>query len=281
MNRFAFVAVVIMSLLAVVPAFCSDYYVQNPAPAFHSTTLQEGAPLQVAAAAFPGNVSFRLTEVPSMNTYMVAFAGKPGQAASHEGLDYVHTNQNVPHVPVIAAAAGTVAYVRTGCPQSAMFGKNKSLREAGAGWGNHVVLYHGNGIYTRYAHLAPGSIKAKVGDKMAPGDVVGEMGNTGRSETRHLHFELGYKKTYFVANKPSQSFDLVLDPAKFMPVKTPTTFIAEPISNVRSGPATSFEIVSKVNSGAKFKVLEVKGEWYKVTLRDEKLTGWTHKSNVR
>lgn len=281
MNRFAFVALVIMSLLAVVPAFCSDYYVQNPAPAFHSTTLQESAPVQVAAAAFPGNLSFRFTEVPSINTYMVAFAGKPGQAAVHEGLDYVHTNQNVPHVPVIAAAAGTVAYVRTGCPQSTMFGKNKSLREAGAGWGNHVVLYHGNGIYTRYAHLAPGSIKAKVGDKMAPGDVVGEMGNTGRSETRHLHFELGYKKTYFVANKPSQSFDLVLDPAKFMPVKTPTTFISEPISNVRSGPATSFEVVAKVKSGAKFKVLEVKGEWYKVTLIDEELTGWTHKSNVR
>ena len=48
-----------------------------------------------------------------------------------------------------------------------MFGKNASLREAVAGWGNHVVLYHGSGTYTRYAHLALSSIKAKVGDRMA------------------------------------------------------------------------------------------------------------------
>jgi murein DD-endopeptidase MepM/ murein hydrolase activator NlpD len=124
-------------------------------------------------------------------------------------MDFVHNKASVPHVPVIAVAKGTVAYVRTGCPQSCMFAKNKSLREAGAGWGNHLVLYHGNGIYTRYAHLAPGSIKARVGDQMIPGDVVGEMGNSGRSEVRHLHFEVGYKGSYFVAGKPSQSFDLV------------------------------------------------------------------------
>ncbi len=201
------------------PVFCSDYYEQNPAPAFHSTTLQEKSPVQMAAGAFPGNLKWRMEEIPSIMTYKVAFAGTPGKPASHEGMDFVHNKAAVPHVPVIAAARGTVAYVRTGCPQSSMFAHNNSLREAGAGWGNHVVLYHGNGIYTRYAHLAPGSVKAKVGDKMVAGDVVGEMGNSGRSETRHLHFEVGYKKTYFVAGKPSQSFDLVLNPEKFMPVK--------------------------------------------------------------
>jgi murein DD-endopeptidase MepM/ murein hydrolase activator NlpD len=204
-----------MSIVSGVLAFTSDYYAENPAPAFHSTTLQESAPVQTAAAVFPNNLSFRLEEVPSIATYKVAFAGKPGYKASHEGMDFVHNKPAVAHVPVIAAARGTVAYVRTGCPQSAMFGKNASLREAGAGWGNHVVLYHGNGIYTRYAHLAPGSIRAKVGDKMVAGDVIGEMGNSGRSETRHLHFELGYKASYFVASKPSQSFDLVLNPEKF------------------------------------------------------------------
>ncbi|KAF1083512.1 MAG: hypothetical protein GQF41_0290 [Candidatus Rifleibacterium amylolyticum] len=201
------------------PVLSSDYYAQNPAPAFHSTILQESAPVQTAASAFPGNLSWRMQETPSIMTYKVAFAGTPGKPASHEGMDFVHNISSVPHVPVIAAAAGTVAYVRTGCPQSSMFSHNTALREAGAGWGNHVVLYHGNGIYTRYAHLAPGSVKAEVGEKMVAGDVIGEMGNSGRSETRHLHFEVGYKKTYFVASKPSQSFDLVLNPEKFMPIK--------------------------------------------------------------
>ncbi len=283
LSRMMLTVVAAVLLFGCVPAFSSDYYTQNPAPAFHSTTLQESAPVQVAASAFPGNPSFRLQEVPSIATYEVAFSGKPGQPSIHEGLDYVHNNPNVPHVPVIAAAAGTVAYVRTGCPQSTMFGKNKSLREAGAGWGNHVVLYHGNGIYTRYAHLAPGTVKARVGDKMIAGDVVGEMGNTGRSEVRHLHFELGYKKTYFVASKPSQSFDLVLDPAKFMPGSTPTTFVSDPISNVRSGPATSFDVVARAKRGTKLKVLEVNGSWYKVEFVDsgKKSVGWTHKSNVK
>ncbi|MDN5278586.1 MAG: hypothetical protein PWR01_2551, partial [Clostridiales bacterium] len=88
---------------------------------------------------------------------------------------------------------------------------------AGAGWGNHVVLYHGNGVYTRYAHLAPGSIKLRPGDRVKVADVVGEMGNSGRSEVRHLHFEVGYKATYFIAGKPAQSFDLVFPPEKYLP----------------------------------------------------------------
>lgn len=199
-------------------AICSqDYYAQNPAAPFHSTTLQEHAPVQKTAAVFPNNLKWQMSEIPTIDTYRVNFSGKPGQPASHEGMDFVHNKSSVPHVPVIAAAKGTVAYVRTGCPQSCMFGKNQSLREAGAGWGNHVVIYHGNGIYTRYAHLAPGSVKARVGDSVIPGDVLGEMGNSGRSEVRHLHFEVGYKASYFIADKPSQSFDLVLDPAKFFP----------------------------------------------------------------
>ncbi len=219
-SRSLFCAAFIGTLL-LIPAICSaeDYYVEHPAAPFHSTTLQEYAPVQKTAANFPNNLQWRMNEIPTIDTYRVNFSGKPGHPASHEGMDFVHNKATVPHVPVIAVAKGTVAYVRTGCPQSGMFAKNQSLREAGAGWGNHLVLYHGNGIYTRYAHLAPGSIKARVGDKMMPGDVVGEMGNSGRSEVRHLHFEVGYKGSYFVAGKPSQSFDLVLDPAKFFPKK--------------------------------------------------------------
>ena len=218
-RNFVFTSILFVLIAVSMVAAASDYYAQHPADPFHSTTLQEYAPVQKTATAFPNNLSWRMAEIPSIDTYRVNFSGKPGQPASHEGMDFVHNKSAVPHVPVIAAAAGTVAYVRTGCPQSCMFAKNKSLREAGAGWGNHVVVYHGNGIYTRYAHLAPGSVKARVGDKVIPGDVVGEMGNSGRSEVRHLHFEVGYKASYFVSDKPSQSFDLVIDPAKFFPKK--------------------------------------------------------------
>ncbi len=208
-------------------AFFQTFNVQ-PGQPFHSTTLQENSPVQTTGSTLPAGVVTPKLIVPAACTRWVPFAGKPGQPASHEGLDLVHHDPAKPHVMVMAAADGVVAYVRTGCPQSSMFSRNTSLREAGAGWGNHVVIYHGPtgfdargneqyALFTRYAHLAPGSITLKPGDRVGRGTVVGEMGNTGRSELRHLHFEFGIKKSRFVTTQPAQSLDAVYDPRKFMP----------------------------------------------------------------
>lgn len=277
-------------VFSVFPAFAvSDYYSQNPAAPFHSTTLQENAPVQIAARTFPKNIKWVMKEIPTINTYKVSFSGTPGLKASHEGMDFVHNNPKVPVVPVVAADHGTVAYVRTGAPQSSMFKHNTSLREAGAGWGNHVVLYHGNGVYTRYAHLAPDSIKLRVGARVTAGDVIGEMGNTGRSETRHLHFEVGFKNSYFVANKPSQSFDLVLSPESFFPVKqankpaTQTGIFITDENNVRSGPSSSETIMLAAPKKTPVSILAVQGDWFKVqfTHNNTVFTGWSHKSNVK
>ena len=201
------------------PVIASDYYTLHPAEPYHSTTLQEYAPVQTTAAIFPDGIQWRMKKIPSIQTYKVAFSGKPGHAASHEGMDLVHNQSSIKQVMVVAADDGTVAYVRTGCPQSSMFKHNTSLREGGAGWGNHVVLYHGDGVYTRYAHLCPGSVKLRVGDLVKAGTVIGEMGNSGRSETRHLHFEVGFKDSYFVSSKPSQSFKICFESCSFISKK--------------------------------------------------------------
>lgn len=203
---------------------------QSPASAaapFHSTTLQEFAPVQTTGGDDDAFFQIAPFAAPSELTRKVAFAGVPGKPAHHEGVDFVHSDPAQPHVGVFAVADGVVAYVRTGCPQSAMFTRNTALREAGAGWGNHVVVLHGEfvnpmngvkyGFYTRYAHLAPGTVTLAPGAVVKKGDCLGEMGNSGRSELRHLHFEAGIKKDGFVTDKPSQSFDLVFDPARFMP----------------------------------------------------------------
>ena len=55
--------------------------------------------------------------------------------------------------------------------------------------GNMVEVFHGNGIYTRYKHLAHGTITAKMGDKVKKGELLGYMGNTGNSNGAHIHFE--------------------------------------------------------------------------------------------
>ncbi len=48
----------------------------------------------------------------------------------------------------------------------------------------------GDGVYAFYAHLQPGSIQVKAGDKVRRGQVLGLVGNSGNSTEPHLHFQL-------------------------------------------------------------------------------------------
>jgi murein DD-endopeptidase MepM/ murein hydrolase activator NlpD len=57
-----------------------------------------------------------------------------------------------------------------------------------AGYGNAVVLYHSNGITTRYGHLSRISVEA--GQRVRRGDQIGNVGSTGRSTGPHVHYEV-------------------------------------------------------------------------------------------
>ena len=86
---------------------------------------------------------------------------------AHQGTDMV-VNFGT---DIMAAASGTVI-------------------EAGYssyGWGNNVLIDHGNGIKTRYAHCS--SLNVSVGEKVSRGEVIAKVGSTGDSECNHLHFE--------------------------------------------------------------------------------------------
>ena len=56
------------------------------------------------------------------------------------------------------------------------------------GYGNCVIIDHGNGVQTLYAHLS--AISVQVGDVLSAGDEVGKIGSTGNSTGPHLHFEV-------------------------------------------------------------------------------------------
>lgn len=57
------------------------------------------------------------------------------------------------------------------------------------GYGNTVVLDHGQGLFTLYGHMQWGSLTVRVGDTVAQNQVLGRIGNTGNSFGAHIHFE--------------------------------------------------------------------------------------------
>jgi murein DD-endopeptidase MepM/ murein hydrolase activator NlpD len=85
----------------------------------------------------------------------------------HPGLDISADRGD----PVVATAHGTIT----------------TAQRSGA-YGNMVVIDHGFGISTRYAHLD--SFRVKVGDAVTRGEVVGYAGSTGRSTGTHVHYEV-------------------------------------------------------------------------------------------
>jgi len=94
--------------------------------------------------------------------------------------------------PVSAVAAGAVVATKDGIPQNVPFNREMAvpitLETVG---GNHVILDLGGGVYAFYAHLIPGSLQVKVGDKVKRGQLIGRLGNSGNSTAPHLHFHMG------------------------------------------------------------------------------------------
>lgn len=69
-----------------------------------------------------------------------------------------------------------------------MPGKVTSTGYSRIGYGNNIIIDHGNGISSLYAHLS--KIKVKEGQNVTPGEIIGEMGATGRAFGDHLHLEV-------------------------------------------------------------------------------------------
>lgn len=70
-------------------------------------------------------------------------------------------------------------------------GKVEKVEYSSSGYGNMIVINHGFGYKTLYAHLS--GFKVKKGEKVNRGQLIGYVGNTGKSVGPHLHYEVIYK----------------------------------------------------------------------------------------
>lgn len=85
----------------------------------------------------------------------------------HSGTDYAASKG----IPIYSISDGTV--IRAGVTR---------------GYGNYIVIEHGNGLKSAYAHMS--TMNVKNGDKVKKGDKIGGVGMTGSATGNHLHFEV-------------------------------------------------------------------------------------------
>lgn len=90
-----------------------------------------------------------------------------GQPALHKGVDFAGKEGDV----VLATAAGVVTWA-----------------DERYGYGNLVEIDHGDGLVTRYGHSK--QLNVKMGDVVTKGQIIAEMGSTGRSTGAHVHYEV-------------------------------------------------------------------------------------------
>jgi hypothetical protein len=93
-------------------------------------------------------------------------------------------------VPVRAVEAGTVISVVSKHPDDRSFDPQASLQDINALLGNYVVIDHGGGIFSAYAHLKQDSARVRAGDRVRRGQPIAAVGNSGSSNFPHLHFQL-------------------------------------------------------------------------------------------
>lgn len=112
----------------------------------------------------------RLT-IPAPSAQITSYFGEWRGTRAHLGMDFADEVDT----PIIAAADGIVRTVR---------------HMGDTSYGSFVVIDHGGGLSTLYAHMWEHQVQVSTGDKVKKGQVIGGIGNNGNSTGPHLHFEV-------------------------------------------------------------------------------------------
>lgn len=123
-------------------------------------------------------------------TFITSYYGKRSLTGYHYGIDITRPGGRSTGAPVLAAESGTV--------------KHAGPRGS---YGYCVIISHGNGLETLYAHMIAGSLRVTAGQKVQRGQQLGQIGSTGFVTGPHLHFEVMVNGTK-------------VDPAPYLGIKT-------------------------------------------------------------
>ena len=109
---------------------------------------------------------------PTVSTRITSpYGDMDGRTSPHQGIDIGAVNRGVSGDPIYAAADGKVV-----------------ISQFSSSAGNYIMLYHGDGLYTRYLHAS--SLLVGVGEYVKKGQKIALMGTTGNSDGVHLHFDV-------------------------------------------------------------------------------------------
>ena len=117
---------------------------------------------------------------PTISPYIITSEYKWRWGRHHDGIDISGCGFGS---PIFSVGDGTVVSTYDGCPGNGSLGSN-----CGGGYGNSVFVDYGGGVVIKYGHL--NTVNVSVGQSLYRGQVLGTMGNSGRSSGTHLHYEI-------------------------------------------------------------------------------------------
>lgn len=130
-------------------------------------TVSTGGSYRIASSATKLDLGINLIK-PIASGYVITSRFGARSSGTHTGLDIAISKGT----PIAAAAGGTV----------------QLAGNYGNGYGNYIIISHGNGVQTLYAHCS--ALYVSAGETVAQGQTIAAVGSTGNSSGPHLHLEI-------------------------------------------------------------------------------------------